>query len=256
AEDLISDGQVRAGMVEIFASRLSGVRMRERPEVFAEIEHIRPITLAHVEHAIRLTGGSGAEVKGIVTGPFTMAMSVTDRYYGSSERLAFAFAEALNREVLALCGIVGTVQVDEPFLSVEYPEYARELVETVFRGAHCERALHVCGDVTPVFDELIEMPVDLLDHEFYKQEGLLTHVAELDFRQRLGYGAVDSTSTVVEDEEDVVARIERALQHFPPERLVIDPDCGLRHLPEVVAAEKLKVLVRAARTVERRSDDG
>ncbi|MCI0497443.1 MAG: methionine synthase [Thermoplasmata archaeon] len=252
--DLVSDGQLRAGMVAIFASGLRGIRMKDRPEVIADIEWHAPITVEDVSLADEMARARGAAAKGIVTGPFTMAMSVRDRRYGSVEALAWAFAEALNHEVLALQEVARTVQVDEPFFSVEFPEYAPGLVETVFRGASCERALHVCGDVGPIFADLVEMPVDLLDHEFYKQEGLLPLVARHDFGQRLGYGSIDTASATVERAEDVAAHIERALEVLPAERIVLDPDCGMRHLPGPVAQAKLEVLVEAARRVERRYD--
>nr|MBA3369273.1 hypothetical protein [Geodermatophilaceae bacterium] len=49
---------------------------------------------------------------------------------------------------------------------------------------------------------------------------------------------------------DVVAsRIRRALDVVPAERLIVNPDCGLRHLPAFVARAKLKAMVAGAAAV-------
>jgi len=53
----------------------------------------------------------------------------------------------------------------------------------------------------------------------------------------------------VETPEQVAARIRRALAFVPPERLVINPDCGLRHLPAEVARAKLRAMVAGTEQV-------
>jgi 5-methyltetrahydropteroyltriglutamate--homocysteine methyltransferase len=41
----------------------------------------------------------------------------------------------------------------------------------------------------------------------------------------------------------VAARIRRALEFIPAGRLMVNPDCGLRHLPPEVARAKLRAMV-------------
>jgi 5-methyltetrahydropteroyltriglutamate--homocysteine methyltransferase len=53
----------------------------------------------------------------------------------------------------------------------------------------------------------------------------------------------------VESPELVASRIRRALDVVPAERLVINPDCGLRHLPAEVARAKLRAMVAGAALV-------
>jgi len=43
--------------------------------------------------------------------------------------------------------------------------------------------------------------------------------------------------------ELVASRIRRALEYVPAERLMINPDCGLRHLAPDVARQKLRAMV-------------
>ena len=275
---IISDGQTRANMVDIFASKLAGIRMKGKPVVFSEIRYHRPISLADQEHSLSIlnemrkggqadkngnrsrnggggkdgdedgnegddgneNGGENVQLKGIITGPHTMALSVQDNYYGDKKELSFAFAKALNQEARALQKIVPIIQFDEPFFSVEFPEYAKELVEVLVKGIHVPVALHACGDVSRIFSGLVELPVTVLDHEFAVNYGLLDVVKDHDFVQIIGLGVVRSDDSRVESVDEIVQVLERAVDIFGVERLMVDPDCGLKHLDRAVAFEKLK----------------
>jgi 5-methyltetrahydropteroyltriglutamate--homocysteine methyltransferase len=242
--ELVSDGQTRDTMVNLFARGLRGVRMRERPEVVARLEWRGPITAGDQRRARRLLP-PGRALKGIVTGPYTMSKGLADRFYGSNEKLAFALAHAMNLEARALEPLVDVIQFDEPFFSVEFPEHAPALVEAARCGIAKPVALHVCGDVAPIFSRLAELPVDVLDHEFAAHPELLEAVRDVSFRQSLGYGCVRSDSSEMERPGDVEAAIRRAVDAFGAERLMVDPDCGLRHLEPGVALAKLRTIVLA-----------
>jgi 5-methyltetrahydropteroyltriglutamate--homocysteine methyltransferase len=60
---------------------------------------------------------------------------------------------------------------------------------------------------------------------------------------------IDVKSADVETTDLVASRIRRALDFVPADRLVINPDCGLRHLPAWVARAKLRALVTGAEQV-------
>src|SRR5439155_1438783 len=55
----------------------------------------------------------------------------------------------------------------------------------------------------------------------------------------------------IEDVEDVKAGIRRTLKLFPPERLWIYPDCGLKTRTTDEAEAKLQVMVDAVRDIKR-----
>jgi 5-methyltetrahydropteroyltriglutamate--homocysteine methyltransferase len=241
---LVSDGQTRNDMVRLFATRLSGIRMRSRPVIMGEIAFKSPITVNDQRMARRAIGGR-AMLKGIITGPFTLARSCADEHYGSEERAAMAFAEALNCEAKALSAEVDLIQLDEPFFSVEMPEYAGSLVSAVLSGVDLPKALHVCGDVGRIFADLVELPVDVLDHEFAAHPDLLDMVADIDFCQKLGYGCVRSDVNAVESIAEISERIKKGVESFGHRRLLLDPDCGLRHLSPEVAKAKLENMVKA-----------
>ncbi len=246
--DIVSDGQTRNDMVRLYASKFAGIRMRSKPVIIGNIEHKGPITVADQKLARRIIGKRAA-LKGIITGPFTLAMSCQDRHYGSNEKLAMAFAEALNHESRALSEVVDVLQVDEPFFSLEYPEYAGDLISTIFSSVEVPKALHVCGDVSGIFSKLAELPVDILDHEFAAHPELLDIVSGIDFKQKLGYGCVRSDLNVAESAEVISERIKKGIDSVGIERMVLDPDCGLRNLSPAVAKAKLENLVKARRMV-------
>ena len=58
---------------------------------------------------------------------------------------------------------------------------------------------------------------------------------------------VDVHSHVVETKEQVKAGIKKALKLVPPERIYVDPDCGLKTRLEDEAKAKLRVMVDAVR---------
>jgi 5-methyltetrahydropteroyltriglutamate--homocysteine methyltransferase len=59
----------------------------------------------------------------------------------------------------------------------------------------------------------------------------------------VGFGVIDVKSDQVESDDLVASRIRRALEVVPADRLMINPDCGLRHLPAGVARAKLRAMV-------------
>ncbi len=261
--DIISDGQTRNDMIKLFVTKLKGIRMKARPVVIGPVEFISPITLGDLRLARKVAGGR-AQLKGIITGAYTMASSCIDEHYGNLEELSFAFADALAQEAKAISGIVDVIQIDEPFFSVDHPEYSVELVDIILKGVgggtgtetltgntgKVETALHVCGDIGPVFDRLAEMKVDILDHEFATHDGLADLVADHDFPQRLGFGCVRSDVNEAENVDVIKERIKKGLDLFSESKLLLDPDCGLRQLDRPVAIQKLRNMVEARNLVE------
>jgi 5-methyltetrahydropteroyltriglutamate--homocysteine methyltransferase len=67
----------------------------------------------------------------------------------------------------------------------------------------------------------------------------------------LGMGVIDVKDYRVETPDEVAARIRCGLAVVPPERLWVNPDCGLHHLPSQVALGKLRALVQGAAVVRR-----
>jgi 5-methyltetrahydropteroyltriglutamate--homocysteine methyltransferase len=78
----------------------------------------------------------------------TIVDTVADRHYGDRVKMAFAFAELLNQEALALqADGVDIVQFDEPAFNVYMAEAADWGVQGAgarAQGLTCTTAVHIC----------------------------------------------------------------------------------------------------------------
>jgi 5-methyltetrahydropteroyltriglutamate--homocysteine methyltransferase len=258
--DLISDGQPRGDMISIFASRIPGFVQAEDGvwEVVDALDQPdAPVAVADYAFARTLATGR-AELKGIVTGPITLAASVrvaaTAPYTGPFDpALILRLAEIQAHEVVALVAAgARVVQVDEPVLSTALgdrisPELAHDALRDLAAIPRLP-ALHVCGDVRPIASELLILPFTVLDLENTRIPNVdALDPDELEFTSvRLGVGCLDTKTEEVETVDAVRERIRAALAHLEPERLWLAPDCGLRLLDPAVARAKLTHMVAAA----------
>jgi len=73
-------------------------------------------------------------------------------------------------------------------------------------------------------------------------------LAKFGWDRAVGLGVIDVKNPEVESAELVARRIRAALELVPADRLMINPDCGLRHLTETQARAKLATMVQAPRS--------
>ena len=215
-----------------------------------DVEFLRSIT----DRAIKIT----------VPGPFTMAQQAQDDHYGDPRSLALAYAEAVNEELhdLKAAG-ADVVQIDEPYLQAR-PEPAREhAVEAIDRalaGVEGDTVLHTCFGYAhvvhdrptgyPFLRELNECSATHLSLEAAQPRldpVVLREVAD----KVVVLGVLDLGSPEVETPETVAARLRRALEVLPPERVVVAPDCGMKYLSRDLAFRKLRAMVEGAALVRR-----
>ena len=168
-----------------------------------------------------------------------------DSYYHNPQEVAFAFARALNSEAKNLLPIVDFISIDEPFFSNEMPDYAEELIRTVTNGITCQTTLHVCGDISSKISQIIELPVDILSHEFKATSKLIDVFSEHSFPQRICLGSVRSDRDQIESVDEIIEHIRKASDFFGDKLIQIAPDCGQRLLSRKIAFKKLQNLVRA-----------
>lgn len=247
--DIISDGQVRGDMVHLFTNRLPGIKGLE------VIGKVLPAETTLTAADTRFALGKSVKVKGIVTGPTTLAhaLHLSSKVYRNKEELALDLSVAIAKEVQGLAeNGVCMVQVDEPIFSTGAADLptGREALQRIASGVGIPVCLHVCGGLGDVIDEVLSMPVDIIDLEFAKNPGNLDLLSEKDLKGKmLGYGCVDSSSPEVESTATIVSRIRKGLEVFAPEQLLIDPDCGLRMQTRDAAFAKLTNMVSAATVV-------
>jgi 5-methyltetrahydropteroyltriglutamate--homocysteine methyltransferase len=247
--DIISDGQVRGDMIQVFASKLPGIKGQE------VIGHIQPasgpITVGDTKYALT----KAPKVKGIITGPTTLAhgLHIATPMYRSKEELALDLAAALIPEAKALeaAGIT-LLQIDEPMFSTGMSdlEIGKKAIGLITAALHVPTCLHVCGNLGNVIDEILKFNVNVLDFEFANNPANLDLLSRRDLAGRMiGYGCVDSASETVESTAEIRKRIEQGIQIFDPRIMLLDPDCGMRMRSHEVAYSKLKNLTVAAKEV-------
>jgi 5-methyltetrahydropteroyltriglutamate--homocysteine methyltransferase len=99
---------------------------------------------------------------------------------------------------------------------------------------------------------VLDAKVDQLILEFGRKGYEDLHMIQrLGWDRALGLGVVDVKTEQIESAEVIAQRIRKALETFPAEKLIINPDCGLRHLPADVARAKLAAMVQGSIAVRR-----
>jgi 5-methyltetrahydropteroyltriglutamate--homocysteine methyltransferase len=245
--DIISDGQVRGDMIAVFASKLPGVRGQQ--VVGKVLPPDKPITVPDTRYAI----SRHPWVKGILTGPSTLAhaLQIATPIYRDRADLALDLAQALAYEARALQDIgVTLIQIDEPIFSTGAADLATGAQALQILTSLLQKPvfLHVCGALVGVIDEILKMRVAGFDFEFSGNEVNLQVLSGKDLGDRLlGFGCVNSNDPAVEKVSVIKKRIQAGIEAFGPERLLIDPDCGLRMLTREAAFGKLKAMVDATR---------
>ena len=268
--DVITDGEMRReSYSNRFATALEGVDLDEPgvaldrtghenpvPRVVGPVRRTRPVEVRDVELLRSLTE---RRVKITVPGPFTMTQQAQNDHYPDERSLALAYAEAVNEELhdLKAAG-ADVVQIDEPYLQARpgaAREYAVEVIDRALDGIEGETVLHTCfGYAHIVKDRLTGYPflaelggcrATHLSLEA-AQPGLDPEVLRAVPGKTIVLGGLDLGAEEVETPEDVAARIRRALEVLPPERLVVAPDCGMKYLPRERAFRKLEAMVAGA----------
>jgi 5-methyltetrahydropteroyltriglutamate--homocysteine methyltransferase len=246
--DVVSDGQTRDPFIQIFTRKLRGCRIRDRTEIVDKIEYTGPITVEDQKY-VRSILPKDKELIGVLTGPYTLCQSCVDLYYNDEKQVAFDFAKALKQEAKTLQKHVDMISIDEPFFSNVLPEYGQELLKVITKNISCPIRLHVCGDVSSIIPDLLEMPVDILSHEFKASPQLFDAFKKYDVSKNICLGSVRSDDLRVESVEEIKSHIWKAQQIFGDKIVQLAPDCGQKLLPRDVAFMKLKNLVEAGEEV-------
>lgn len=246
--DIVSDGQTRDPFVNIFTRKLKGCRIRDRTEVIGKVEYNGPITVDDQQYVRNIIPNDNMLI-GLITGPYTLTKSSVDHFYQDEKELAYDFAKALRKEAENLSVLVDIISIDEPFFSMGVPDYGKDLISIVSGGLPCPIRLHCCGDISEVIPDLIDMPVDILSHEFKAQPKLFDAFKEYDISKDICLGCVRSDDIAVESVEEIIGHIKKGVDLFGDRLTQLAPDCGQRMLPRKTALNKLKNLVAAGEIV-------
>ena len=280
--DIVTDGeQTRRHFVTTFIEGLDGVdfehrktvRIRNRydadvPMVVGPVARRHPI---YLEDARFLRGETDRKVKYTLPGPMTMVDTLFDGHYRSREKLAWAFAEILNEEALAIAAAgIDVIQFDEPAFNVYFDEvrdWGVVTLERAMQGLACTTAVHICygygikanidwkktlgaewRQYEQTFPLLAASRVDQVSLECANSHVPIELIGLLTGKDVL-VGTIDVASDRVETAEDVAATIRAAMKHVPPERIYPCTNCGMVPLARAVARGKLHALGAGAALV-------
>ncbi len=274
--DIIGDGeQSRQHFVHGFLEQVEGIDFEHK--VTMGIRDIRyDAQVPQVISALKLKGrvhGTEArflrahtkkKIKFTMPGPMTIVDTVADRFYGDKVKMAYAFAELLNQEALALQAEgVDIIQFDEPAFNVymkDAADWGVKALEIAARGLTCTTAVHICygygikanddwkntlGDqwrqYADVFPALAKSSIKQVSLECF-QSHVPPDLMKLLAGKDVMVGVINVASDVIETPEQIADTIGTALQYVPKDRLFPCTNCGLAPMSREVAMKKLQAL--------------
>jgi 5-methyltetrahydropteroyltriglutamate--homocysteine methyltransferase len=251
--DLVVDGeQYRGDMVAYFAEEMPGLeigglvrsygnRYYRKPIATGPVGRDHPITVPWWEYAQSLTE---APVKGMLTGPYTICDWSFNEHYTSRREFVLDLARAVRDEAFDLERAGARyIQIDEPAASTRMDELdlVIEAMHIVTEPLSVHTITHICyGDFHRAYPKMLDIPVEQIDLEFANSEyALLEDFSERPFTKHIGLGVVDVHTHRIEPVEEIAEGIRKSLKLIPPERMFVDPDCGLKTRSVEEARSKL-----------------
>ncbi|MFS8978437.1 5-methyltetrahydropteroyltriglutamate--homocysteine S-methyltransferase [Cupriavidus necator] len=273
--DVLVHGEAeRNDMVEYFGEQLCGYGFTENgwvqsygsrcvkpPVIYGDVYRPEPMTVETSRYAQSLTE---RPMKGMLTGPITMLQWSFVRDDQPRATTARQLALAIRDEVCDLerAGI-RVIQIDEPALREGLPlrradwDAYLDWAVTAFRlsasGVQDQTQIHthMCyAEFNDILPSIAAMDADVITIETSRSAmELLEGFGEFDYPNEIGPGVYDIHSPRVPSVQAMERLLNRACEVVPPQRLWVNPDCGLktRGWDETEAA--LANMVSAARAL-------
>lgn len=270
--DVLVHGEAeRNDMVEYFGEQLEGFaftthgwvqsygsRCVKPPIIYGDVARPAPMTVAWSRYAQSL---SAKPMKGMLTGPVTILQWSFVRDDQPRRDTALQIALALRDEVLDLeAAGIGVIQVDEPALREGLPlrraEWAAYLdwASLAFRitvgGVQDATQIHthMCyAEFNDIIETIAAMDADVISIETSRSDmELLDAFKRFGYPNEIGPGVYDVHTPSVPTVEEMVALMRKAAALIPPERLWVNPDCGLKTRSWAEVEPALANLVEAA----------
>lgn len=283
---IVTDGeQSRQHFVHGFLEQVEGidfehkVKMGIRDNRYEALvpQVVGPLRLkgrVHAHEARLARAHTTRQLKFTLPGPMTIVDTVADAHYGDRVKMAFAFAELLNQEALALqADGVDVIQFDEPAFNVymkEAVDWGVQALERAAQGLTCTTAVHICygygikanidwkqglgeewRQYEQVFPALAASSIKQVSLECFHSH-VPPQLMQLLQGKDVLVGVIDVASDEIETPEQVAETIGTALQFVPKHRLFPCTNCGLAPMDREVALRKLEALARGAELARRK----
>jgi len=262
----------RNDMVKYFGEQLAGFAFTKHgwvqsygsrcvapPIIWADVSRPRPMTVRWSAYAQSLTK---KPMKGMLTGPVTMLQWSFARTDIPRETICRQIALALRDEVADLeAAGIPIIQIDEPAFReglplrrADRPDYLRWAVACFRLAASAVRDetqihTHMCySEFNDIIAEIAAMDADVISIETARSDmELLQAFLDFDYPNEIGPGVWDIHSPRVPSAEEMAGLLRRATNRIPPERLWVNPDCGLKTRGWAEVRPAMANLVAAAR---------
>jgi len=284
--DIVSDGeQARQHFVHGFLERVEGIDFAHKVEMGIRADRYKAM-VPQVVAPVRLTGRVHAmeaqlarahtrkKLKFTLPGPMTIADTIADRHYGDKVKMAFAFAELLNQEALALeKDGVDVIQFDEPAFNVfmdEVTDWGIAALERAAQGLKCTTAVHICygygikanidwkatlggewRQYEAIFPAIARSSIAQVSLECCNSKVPISLIGQLEGKDVL-VGAIDVASDTVETPQDVAAVAAEAARYVPAARIQLCTNCGMAPMRRDIAYAKLAALAQGAALARQR----
>lgn len=272
--DVLVHGEFeRNDMVEYFGEQLNGYLFTEKawvqsygtrcvkpPFIWGDISRSKPMTVAWSVYAQSLTK---KPMKGMLTGPVTILNWSFPREDISLKESTYQIALAIRDEVLDLeANGIRVIQVDEAALREklplrksdwysEYLNWAIPAFRLVHSGVKTETQIHthMCySEFTDIIKAIDDMDADVITFEASRSNLLiLDSLKKNNFKTEVGPGVYDIHSPRVPSIKEIKSALYKMLEKISPEKLWINPDCGLKTRGVAETTASLKNLVEAAK---------
>ena len=292
--DIITDGEWRRhSYTDVIAQMLDGfVPGREGgSNWYTVVEPMSNQKNFIADEARFVKAHTDRKVKVCLPSPFILGQRMWDpeaskTAYPTRREFVRATVPFLRAELEAVRDAgVEVAQIDEPYLSgfcdpraldeFDDPDtdldFLVECLNGVVQGVTgITIAVHVCrfnrgrkgwtneGGYEPILPALNRLQVQQLTLEYsIPVAGDMRVLRDLDGDKQLALGCVDCRSAKVDTPEEIAARVERAMEFVPKERLLLAPDCGFAPamgglIPLDEAYVKLKNDAKAAEILRQR----
>jgi 5-methyltetrahydropteroyltriglutamate--homocysteine methyltransferase len=264
----------RNDMVQYFAEQLEGFfatqngwvqsygsRCVRPPILYGDVLRTHPMTVEWITYAQSLTE---KPVKGMLTGPVTILAWSFVRDDQPLADTANQVALAIRDETVDLESAgIAVIQVDEPALrellplrdadKQAYLNWAVGAFRLATSGVSDSTQIHthLCySEFGEVIGAIADLDADVTSIEAARSRmEVLDDLNSVGFANSVGPGVYDIHSPRVPSTDEIATSLRAALKAVPPERLWVNPDCGLKtRNPEEVSAS-LTNLVAAAQEV-------
>jgi 5-methyltetrahydropteroyltriglutamate--homocysteine methyltransferase len=214
-------------------------------------------------------------VKVPVTGPYTIAEWSFNEYYQKALRENYRdlrqlkheakreFVLDIAKEILRpnLQALVDAgaewIQVDEPALTTKPDEvgFFVEAFNACTEGMRCKFSVHICySNYALLYPDIMELrncsqlALEFANRDNERRESYneLKLLNEYNDQRQIGLGVADVHIDEVESPQLIYDRIAYAAKILEPERIYVNPDCGLRTRTWDVAYAKLCNIVEGA----------